>query len=73
MSDIIQDKDDAPDIEDADGPCDNSEDGLHSAAPGDVCTCGLRVPEENPRERGDDDGVEYGDPRDAMEERLLGD
>lgn len=26
--------------------------------------------EENPRERGDDDGVEYADPRDFMEERL---
>lgn len=25
--------------------------------------------EENPREKGDDDGVEYGDPRDAMEDR----
>lgn len=26
----------------------------------------------NPREKGDDDGVEYGDPRDEMEDRLLG-
>ena len=25
--------------------------------------------EENPREKGDDDGVEYGDPRDARDER----
>ncbi len=32
----------------------------------------VRLPEplerENPRERGDDDGVEYADPRDAMDE-----
>lgn len=28
------------------------------------------VTQENPREKGDDDGVEYGDPRDAMDERL---
>ncbi len=28
---------------------------------------------ENPRERDDDDGVEYGDPRDEMEDRLLRD
>lgn len=28
------------------------------------------VPDEDPRERGDDDGVEYGDPRDEMDDRL---
>jgi len=27
-------------------------------------------PDENPREKGDDDGVEYGDPRDARDEQL---
>lgn len=32
---------------------------------------GVKYEEENPRERGDDDGVEYADPRDEMEERLL--
>ena len=29
--------------------------------------------EENPREKGDDDGVEYGDPRDERDERRYGD
>ncbi|MCR4375640.1 MAG: hypothetical protein NUW22_12405 [Acidobacteria bacterium] len=29
-----------------------------------------RCADQNPRERGDDDGVEYADPRDAMAERL---
>jgi hypothetical protein len=28
------------------------------------------VPETDPREKGDDDGREYGDPRDEQEERL---
>lgn len=35
------------------------------------CTeCGTKVvdTEENPRQKGDDDGVEYGDPRDARRE-----
>lgn len=27
--------------------------------------------EENPRERGDDDGAEYADPADEMERRML--
>lgn len=31
------------------------------------------IPEENPRERGDDDGVEYADPRDEMDDRWLSD
>lgn len=34
------------------------------------CNC---QEEEDPRERGDDDGVEYADPRDEMEDRLKGD
>lgn len=33
------------------------------------CEC-REAPEANPRERGDDDGVEYADPRDEMAERL---
>jgi hypothetical protein len=32
-----------------------------------------QIEDENPRERGDDDGVEYADPRDEMEDRLLRD
>ncbi len=31
---------------------------------------GQREEETNPRERGDDDGVEYADPRDEMADRL---
>jgi hypothetical protein len=29
--------------------------------------------EQDPREKGDDDGVEYADPRDEMERRILED
>lgn len=32
--------------------------------------CGHVTPDENPREKGDDDGREYGDLRDAREEWL---
>ena len=55
------------------GPCENSEDGIHYLK-GEICEyCGETIEEENPRERGDDDGVEYADPGDEMEERLLRD
>lgn len=38
-----------------------------------ACEAGERkCPAFNPRERGDDDGVEYADPRDAMDERMFG-
>ena len=32
-------------------------------------SCGLCYQEENPRQPGDDDGVEYADPRDERDER----
>lgn len=32
--------------------------------------CGGWTPEEGGRQRGDDDGAEYGDPRDEMEDRM---
>lgn len=55
----------------AHGPCENSQDGFHDAGPGELCgACGLWVPDQNPRQRGDDDGVEYADPRDEIAERM---
>lgn len=32
--------------------------------------CGHVFGHDNPREKGDDDGVEYADPRDEIEDRL---
>ena len=46
------------------GACDEA---IVPASDGDCPMCGgpLEViPRENPRERGDDDGIEYADPRD---------
>lgn len=49
-----------------------SDDDMHSPYCSESCVRqadGESDEDENPRERGDDDGVEYGDPRDYRNER----
>jgi hypothetical protein len=57
----------------AEGPCEQSEDGYHLIYGGVCRYCEKPVREDDPREYLDDDGVDYADPRDFMEERLLRD